>query len=77
MAKKKLPVLKPKQVVRALERAGFYLHHQTGSHARLLHHTRAQLRVTVPIHNRDLPLSLLKRILQQAAISEEEFLKLL
>ena len=27
----KLPVLKAKEVVRALERAGFYIHRQTGS----------------------------------------------
>jgi predicted RNA binding protein YcfA (HicA-like mRNA interferase family) len=73
----KLPVCKPKEVVRALERAGFYIHHQTGSHARLLHRTRLELRVTVPIHNKDLYPSLLKRILKQASLSEEEFLRLL
>ena len=74
----KLPVLKPKQVVAALERAGFYMHHQRGSHARLLHRTRLDLHVTVPIHNKDVPPSLLKhRILKQADPTEEEFLKLL
>ena len=74
----KLPVLKPKQVVAALVRAGFYVHHQRGSHARLLHRTRPELRVTVPIHNKDLPPSFLRhRILKQAALSEEEFLRLL
>lgn len=74
----KLPALRPKQVVAALLRAGFYVHHQRGSHARLLHPSRPELRVTVPIHNKDLPPSLLKhRILKQAGISEEEFLKLL
>jgi predicted RNA binding protein YcfA (HicA-like mRNA interferase family) len=26
-----LPILKPKEVIRALQRAGFYIHHQTGS----------------------------------------------
>jgi len=36
----KLPVLKAKEVVRALQRAGFYIHHQAGSHARLLHRTK-------------------------------------
>jgi predicted RNA binding protein YcfA (HicA-like mRNA interferase family) len=48
------------------------------AHARLLHRTRPELRVTVPRHNKDLPPSLLKhRILKQAGLSEEEFLKLL
>ena len=65
----KLPVLKPKQVVAALERAGFYVHHQKGSHARLLHSTRPDLHVTVPMHNKDVPPSLLKnRILKQAGL---------
>ncbi|HEV2491470.1 MAG TPA: type II toxin-antitoxin system HicA family toxin [Terriglobia bacterium] len=60
-------------MVRALLKAGFYIHHQTGSHARLLHRIRTELRVTVPIHAKDVPPSLLKRILRQAALSEEEF----
>ena len=72
----KLPVLKAKEVVRALLRAGFYIHHQTGSHARLLHSTRPEVRVTVPIHSKDIPVSLLKRILRQASLTAEEFLKL-
>jgi len=74
----RLPPLKPKRIVAALQRAGFYVHHQKGSHARLLHPTRPDLRVTVPIHNKDLPPSFVKhRILKQAQLSEEEFLKLL
>jgi len=74
----KLPVLKPRQVIAALERAGFYVHHQRGSHVRLLHRTRPELHVTVPMHSKDVPPSLLKhRILKQAGLSEEEFLKLL
>ena len=48
-----LPVLKPQEVIRALLRAGFYVHHQTGSHARLLHTTNPELRVTVPIHSNE------------------------
>jgi len=73
----KLPVLKAKEVVRALERAGFYIHHQTGSHARLLHRTKTDLRVTVPIHSKDIPPSLLRRILKQAGLQEDEFAELI
>ena len=73
----KLPVLKAKEVVRALLRAGFFIHHQTGSHARLLHQHKPELRVTVPIHAKDIPPSLLKRILRQASLPEEEFKRLL
>jgi predicted RNA binding protein YcfA (HicA-like mRNA interferase family) len=34
---RKLPALKPKDVLRALQRAGFVLHHSTGSHYILKH----------------------------------------
>ena len=73
----KLPVLKAKEVVRALERAGFYIHHPSGSHARLLHRTKTELRVTVPIHSKDIPPSLLRRILKQAGLREDEFAELI
>jgi predicted RNA binding protein YcfA (HicA-like mRNA interferase family) len=44
----------------------------------LLHRTRPELRVTVPIHNKDLPPTFVKqRILKQADLSVEEFLELL
>ncbi|MGA2739448.1 MAG: type II toxin-antitoxin system HicA family toxin [Bryobacteraceae bacterium] len=70
--------LKPKQVIAALLKAGFYVHHQRGSHARLLHPTRTESRVTVPIHGKDLPPSFVRqRILKQAGLTEEEFLDLL
>ncbi|MGH7223990.1 MAG: type II toxin-antitoxin system HicA family toxin [Gemmataceae bacterium] len=63
--------------MRALERAGFYVHHVTGSHARLFHRTKPNLRVTVPIHNRDLPIPTLKNIIRQSGLSLDEFLRLL
>lgn len=70
---KALPVLKPKQVIRALGKAGFYIHHQTGSHAQLKHRDRPDLRVTVPYHNKDLPPFILRSIIRQAGLSVEEF----
>ena len=73
----KLPALKPKELVRVLRRAGFYVHHQTGSRPRLLHGSSTELRVTVRIHSKGSPPSPLKRILKQASLSEEEFRKAL
>jgi predicted RNA binding protein YcfA (HicA-like mRNA interferase family) len=73
----RLPVVKPKEVLRALQTAGFYIHHQRGSHARLSHRTRPDLHVTVPIHNKDLPEKTLRAILRQAELSVEEFAELL
>jgi len=71
-----LPVLKAREVLNILLKAGFYVHHQTGSHARLFHKTRGELRVTIPIHSKDVPQGTLKRILRQADLTQEEFLRL-
>ncbi|HLC49646.1 MAG TPA: type II toxin-antitoxin system HicA family toxin [Candidatus Andersenbacteria bacterium] len=72
-----LPVVTAKKCLKALKKAGFVIDHQTGSHARLIHATHKELRVTVPIHNRDLPRGTLKSILRQAKLSNEEFIDLL
>ena len=72
-----LPTLKPRELLRALNRAGFYIHHQTGSHARLLHRRQPGLRVTVPIHNRDLGPNLSKSILKQAQLTADELIAFL
>ena len=71
-----LPALKAKEVVRSLLRGGLYIHHHAGSHAPLLHRTRPELRVTVPIHSEGIPPSLLRRILKQAGLTDDEFAKL-
>jgi predicted RNA binding protein YcfA (HicA-like mRNA interferase family) len=74
----KLPALKPKQVIKALRRAGFFMHHQSGSHIQLRHHTKTHLHVTVPFHsNFDLPPPVVASILKQAELSKKEFRDLL
>jgi len=72
-----LPTLKAHEVLQVLLKANFYIHHQRGSHARLFHRTRSELRVTLPIHKKDLPEKTLRSILKQADLTEKEFLKLL
>jgi predicted RNA binding protein YcfA (HicA-like mRNA interferase family) len=73
----RLPVLRPREVLRALLRAGFEIHHQAGSHAQLRHPQKPYLRVTVQRHDRfDLPLPVLRSILRQAEMTVEEFLDL-
>jgi len=75
----KLPILKGKQVLDALisTKGGFYIHHQRGSHVRLKHTSRKDLRVTVPVHSKDLPERTLRRIIKQTGLSDEEFTVLL
>ncbi|MBE7530482.1 MAG: addiction module toxin, HicA family [Chloroflexi bacterium] len=69
-----LPTLKPRQVIAALERAGFVRVRQKGSHLRL---RRGNLSVTVPVHPGDLPPDVLRSILRQAHMTPEELLDLL
>ncbi len=70
----KLPVVKPRQVIKALEKAGFVRARQRGSHLRL---KRGNLSVTIPVHPGDLSPNVLRSILRQAHISPDEFLNLL
>jgi predicted RNA binding protein YcfA (HicA-like mRNA interferase family) len=72
----RLPALKAKDVLRALERAGFVLHHVAGSHYILKHPERA-LRVTLPWHKRDLKRGTLASIIDQAGLTDSEFAELL
>ena len=39
----RVPILKPREVLRALQKAGFEIHHQSGSHAQLKHPGKSQL----------------------------------
>ena len=73
----RLPVLKAREILRALERAGFFVHHSSGSHAQLKHPAKPNFRVTVPRHPGDVPPVILRSILKQADLSLEEFLALL
>ncbi len=73
----RLPALRPKQVIRALERAGFFVHHTTGSHHILKHSKKSTLRVSVSYHNKDLKRRTLESIIEQAGMTSEEFFKLL
>ena len=59
-----------------LKRAGFKETKQRGSHLYFWHPIRL-LETSVPIHHGDLKRSLVRAILQQAGLSEDEFRKLL
>ena len=73
----RIPALKSKDVLRVLRRAGFVVHHVTGSHYILKHPGRAGLRVTLPWHNKDLKLGTLRSIVEQAGYTIDEFVELL
>ena len=69
--------LKPREVLRALYKAGFYIHEQSGSHVQLKHPSKPG-RVTVPNHQGfDLPKPIVSSIIRQAGLSNDEFAALL
>jgi predicted RNA binding protein YcfA (HicA-like mRNA interferase family) len=72
----RLPVRTPAEVIRALNRASFFIDHSTGSHRYFRHPSRPGI-VTVPFHRKDLKRGTLKSILDQAGLSTDEFIKLL
>jgi len=74
----RLPAVSARQMLRALERAGFSVVRSSGSHHYLIHRTDRSRRTVVPYHAaRDLPRGLVRAILRQAGLSAEEFRELL
>lgn len=71
-----LPVVKPKQALRALLKAGFYIDRQRGSHVALRHEDRYGT-VTVPLNKKDIKPKTLRSIIDQAGLRVEEFVALL
>ncbi|MGH7663430.1 MAG: type II toxin-antitoxin system HicA family toxin [Gemmatimonadaceae bacterium] len=72
----KVPQLLYDRVVRALQRGGWVVVRQHGSHIRLQKHTEQKtLRIIVPAH-RPVKRSTLAHILKQAQLSVDDFLAL-
>jgi predicted RNA binding protein YcfA (HicA-like mRNA interferase family) len=73
----RLPALTAKDVVRALERAGFLVSRTSGSHCRLVHASNPARKVTIPMHTGDLKRGTLRGIIAQAGFSVSDFIALL
>ena len=72
----KLPIIKSRELVRVIEKLGFFKFHQVGSHAQYKHADGR--RITVPIYaGKDLDKKTLKGILDDLNLSVEEFVKVL
>ena len=72
----KLPRLTARQIVAVLEKAGYFLARQSGSH--MIYKNAAGKRVTVPFHaSKILHPKILKSILRDADLSVEKLLELL
>ena len=74
----KLPVVGGRDVVRALQRAGFVVDRVVGSHHVMTLPNDPTRTVTVPVHGgRDLKPGTLRSIIRQAGFGVEEFSDLL
>jgi predicted RNA binding protein YcfA (HicA-like mRNA interferase family) len=70
----RLPVLKPREVARVLEKLGFIEVRQRGSHKQYRHVDGRG--TTVPFHgSRDISPFLLRQIIKDIRLSPEEFLR--
>lgn len=72
----KLPVVSGMDCIRALEKVGYVVVRKKGSHVRLKDKNGKLSPVTVPDH-KELRLGLLKKILNDAGLIVEDFIRLL
>ena len=71
-----LPILNARQIISALQKVGFVVMRQKGSHIRLRHPDGRV--VTVPDHRgQDIGRGLLRKILRDADLTRDEFIELL
>ncbi len=71
----RLPALTARKLLAALQRSGFVIERQRGSHAVLMHPDGRE--VVVPVHGRDLKRPTMLAIIKQAGLTHEEFLTFL
>lgn len=66
---------KPREIISILQKLGFTINRQSGSH-KIMYHSGKNKIIPIPIHPKDIKKGLAKSIIKQAESSEEEFLKL-
>jgi predicted RNA binding protein YcfA (HicA-like mRNA interferase family) len=73
----RLPLVNPKQMIRALTRAGFVPEPETGSAHLVLRHPVSGRKTVVSRHAGDLKRGTTRAILKQAGLTVEQFQQLL
>jgi predicted RNA binding protein YcfA (HicA-like mRNA interferase family) len=71
----RLKTLRPTELIKALEKAGFEKKRQTGSHVIMV--KPGQRAIPIPVHPKALKRSLQEAIIKQAGFTLEEFSKFL
>ena len=73
-----LPSVNATRLIRALQRAGFFVRHATGGHYVLKHPDRPVVRVVVPYHgSADVKRGIVGSILRQAGLTADDLVRLL
>lgn len=67
----KIPAVKPRRLLQILQKEGFFIHHQKGSHLVLKSKNDPMKRITLPMHNKDLKRKTLISILKQAGLNKD------
>ena len=73
----RLPVISPREAIRAFERAGWHIDRQTGGHVIMCHEDNRPVTLSIPRHSRDMPRGLLAGLIKDAGITHDEFIGLL
>ena len=68
-----LPSLKPKKLLSILQKLGWVIVRQKGSHIQLKQPNKQGFRVTIPYHNEDLAPGTVNSIVKQMGITKKEF----
>jgi predicted RNA binding protein YcfA (HicA-like mRNA interferase family) len=72
----KIPPLKPRKLIKILEKTGFKVARQKGSHIIMMNDRKT--RIVIPVHpGKDIKPGLIRAIIREAGISREKFFKLL
>ena len=69
-----LPVVSGRECIKALQRAGFYISHQKGSHVTM---RRDEPKGKVVVMHKTLKTGTLRSIIKQAGLTVEEFVRFL
>lgn len=68
----KLPTRTGKQVIDVLQKYGFVIDHVTGSH-HIMFNEEQNRRITVPLHNKDLPKGTFNAIVKASGLKRTDF----
>jgi len=72
----KLPALRARDVISKLRKAGFEFDRQAKGSHEIWYHPQTHRRVVVPNHPGDIPKGTLRKMIQQAGLTVDEFMAL-